>query len=229
MAGVMICWGSGFFGLFNALYTLYWPLPVSFDRVPLFGSIFFMIGAAVIMVNILLFSFNMFATVLSSSSPKTYNFGQFLRSAFGIPRSMKLARASEDKNAPNLDYNGMPVFIVAVARGSVDTVINAIVLLSPGVLILVYGLFALAGSPLDPGAIDALVYKNWYWWGLDMVADGNALMYTAGVWYLLDPDPDRPQVVRREVSLKPSSWSTCWSPWGSGATTCWAIRPSRCG
>ena len=24
--GVMTCWASGFFGLFNALYTLYWPL-----------------------------------------------------------------------------------------------------------------------------------------------------------------------------------------------------------
>jgi cytochrome c oxidase subunit 1 len=186
VAGIMICWSSGFFGLFNALYTLYWPLPVAFDRVPLFGSIFFMVGAAVIMVNILLFSYNMFATVLSSSSPKKYNIGQFLRSAFGIPRLMRwLGR--EDKNAPNLDYNGLPVFIVAVARGSVDTVINAIVLLTAGVLILVYGLFALAGSPLDPGAVNALVYKNVYWWGLDMVADGNALMYTAGVWYLLIP------------------------------------------
>ncbi|MGC9334036.1 MAG: cbb3-type cytochrome c oxidase subunit I, partial [Anaerolineae bacterium] len=28
IAGVMICWGAGFFGLFNSLYTLYWPLPV---------------------------------------------------------------------------------------------------------------------------------------------------------------------------------------------------------
>ena len=36
----------------------------------LFGSIFFMVGAAVIMVNILLFSFNMFATVLSSDRPE---------------------------------------------------------------------------------------------------------------------------------------------------------------
>jgi len=138
------------------------------------------------MINILIFSFNIFMTVLSSTSGKKYNFGQFLRSAFGIPRLMKWL-GKEDKNAPNMDYNGMPVFIVAVARGSVDTVINAIVLLGAGVLILVYGLFALAGSPLDPMAVNPLVYKNIYWWGLDMVADGNALMYTAGVWYLLIP------------------------------------------
>jgi cytochrome c oxidase subunit 1 len=186
IVGVMICWGAGFFGTFNALYTLYWPLPVTFDRVPVWGSIFFMVGAAIIMVNILIFAFNIFKTVLSRSDSRPYSFFQFLRAAFGIPRLMKLL-GREDKNAPNLDYNGLPVFIVAVGRGSIDTVINAFVLLTAGVLILVYGLFALFGSPLNPGAIDALVYKNWYWWGLDMVADGNALIYTAGVWYLLIP------------------------------------------
>jgi cytochrome c oxidase subunit 1 len=186
IVGVMICWGAGFFGLFNALYTLYWPLPVSYDRVPIWGSVFFMLGAALIMVNILLFSFNLFSTVLSKNDSRSYSVWQFLRSAFGIPRLMKLL-GREDKTAPNLDYNGMPVFIVAVGRGSIDTVINAFVLLTAGALILVYGLFALFGSPLNPGAVDALIYKNWYWWGLDMVADGNARIYTAGVWYLLIP------------------------------------------
>jgi cytochrome c oxidase subunit 1 len=186
IVGVMICWGAGFFGTFNALYTLYWPLPVTFDRVPVWGSIFFMVGAAIIMVNILIFAYNIFKTVLSRSDARPYSFFQFLRAAFGIPRLLKLL-GKEDKNAPNLDYNGLPVFIVAVGRGSIDTVINAFVLLTAGALILVYGLFALFGSPLNPGAIDALVFKNWYWWGLDMVADGNALIYTAGVWYLLIP------------------------------------------
>ncbi len=184
--GVMVCWAAGFFGLFNAMYTLYWPLPVAFDRVPVLGSIFFMLGAAAIMVNILLFSYNIFKTVLSKNGEGSYTVGQFLRAAFGIPRLMKLF-GKEDKTAVNLDYNGLPPFIVAVARGSIDTVINAIVLLTAGVLILVYGLFALFGNPLNPLAVDALIYKNIYWWGLDMVADGNALIYTAGVWYLLVP------------------------------------------
>jgi len=184
--GVMVCWAAGFFGLFNAMYTLYWPLPVAFDRVPVVGSIFFMLGAAAIMVNILLFSYNIFKTVLSKNGEGSYTMGQFLRAAFGIPRLMKLF-GKEDKTAVNLDYNGLPPFIVAVARGSIDTVINAIVLLTAGVLILVYGLFALFGNPLNPLAVDALIYKNIYWWGLDMVADGNALIYTAGVWYLLVP------------------------------------------
>jgi len=184
--GVMICWAAGFFGMFNALYTLYWPLPVSYDRVPLLSSIAFMIGAAIIMVNILLFAFNLFSTVLSKNNPHSYSFWGFLRSAFGIKRLLKWL-GKEDKGAPNLDHDGLPVFLVAVGRGSIDTVINAFVLLTAGVLILVYGLAALFNSPLDPLAVNALVYKNWFWWGLDMVADGNVLIYTAGIWYLLIP------------------------------------------
>jgi cytochrome c oxidase subunit I len=184
--GVLICWAAGFFGMFSALYTLYWPLPVAFDRIPLLGSIFFMVGAAIIMVNILLFAYNLFSTVLSKDNPQKYSIWGFLRSAFGISRLMRLF-GKEDKGAPNLDYNGLPVFLVAVGRGSIDTVINAFVLLTAGVLILVYGLAALFQAPLDSLAVNALVYKNWYWWGLDMVADGNVLIYTAGIWYLLIP------------------------------------------
>ncbi len=184
--GVLTCWSSGFFGLFNSLYTLYWPLPVSYDRVPLVSSIFFAIGAAIIMVNILIFSYNTFSTVLSKSNPGNYTPWQFLRAAFGIPRLMRLF-GKEDKTAVPLDYDGLPVFIVAVARGSIDTVINAVVLLTAGALILIYGLAALFKISLNPMAVDALIYKNWFWWGLDMVADGNVLMYTAGVWYLLIP------------------------------------------
>jgi len=185
--GVMICWSAGFFGLFNSLYTLYWPLPVAYDRVPLAGSFFFGVGLMLIMTNVLLFAFNIFSTVLSKSNPHQYSFGQFLRSAFGINRLMRaLGKKPKDEFEPV--YNELPVFIVAVGRGSIDTVINAIVILSAGMLIVVYGLPAMiAGISLNPHAIDALIYKNWFWWGLDMVADGNVLMYTAGVWYLLVP------------------------------------------
>ncbi|MEW6232572.1 MAG: cbb3-type cytochrome c oxidase subunit I [Chloroflexota bacterium] len=186
IVSVFVAWGAGFFLLFNSLYTLYWPLPVSYDRVPLAGSIVFAIGAAGIMINILLFSYNIFSTVLSKGNPHPYSFGQFLRSAFGISRLLKWLDRKKDDD-PEPDPAELPVFIVAVARGSVDTVINAVVLLTAGALILVYGLAALFKAPLDPGAVNALVYKNWYWWGLDMVADGNVLIYTAGVWYLLVP------------------------------------------
>ncbi len=60
------------------------PSPSPLTGVPLVGTIPFTIGAAVIMVNILLFSFNTFSTVLSRSNPGSYTFGQFLRAALGI-------------------------------------------------------------------------------------------------------------------------------------------------
>ena len=187
IAGVLICWGAGFFGLFNSLYTLYWPLPVAYDRVPVVGSVAFGLGLVLIEVNVLLFAFNLFSTVLSRSDSRPYGVGRFLAAAFGIPRLLRWLGLRRHGPAEP-DYEELPVFIVAVGRGSIDTVINAIVILSAGVLLLTYGLPALlAGIRLNPGAVDPLLYKNWFWWGLDMVADGNVLMYTAGTWYLLVP------------------------------------------
>jgi cytochrome c oxidase subunit 1 len=44
---------------------------------------------------------------------------------------------------------------------------------------------ALVGHDFQHSSIDALLYKNWYWWGLDLVADGLVLIFVAGTWYLL--------------------------------------------
>ena len=54
-----------------------------------------------------------------------------------------------------------------------------------GVLVLVFLLAGLGGVHLDVSSVDALLYKNWFWWGLDLVADGLVLIYVAGSWYLL--------------------------------------------
>jgi cytochrome c oxidase subunit 1 len=43
----------------------------------------------------------------------------------------------------------------------------------------------LFGHDLKHSAVDALLYKNWFWWGLDLVADGLVLIFVAGTWYLL--------------------------------------------
>ncbi len=50
---------------------------------------------------------------------------------------------------------------------------------------LVYLIFDAVGSPLNVASINALLYKNFFWWGLDLVADGLVLIYVAGSWYLL--------------------------------------------
>jgi cytochrome c oxidase subunit I len=43
----------------------------------------------------------------------------------------------------------------------------------------------LFGTSLRNTAVDALLYKNWFWWGLDLIADGLVLVFVAGTWYLL--------------------------------------------
>lgn len=183
--GVLIAWIAGFSLLFNSLYTLYWPLPVSYDRVSLIGSVVFGLGLVIIEANVLLFGFNLISTIVANGVSEWRGFVNYLSAAFGIPQ---LVRWITRKNGPPAQAEQPPVFVVAVARGSIDTAINAIVILSAGALLLIYGLpTLLAGVRLDPGAIDPLLYKNWFWWGLDMVADGNVLMYTAGTWYLLVP------------------------------------------
>jgi cytochrome c oxidase subunit 1 len=63
--------------------------------------------------------------------------------------------------------------------------LNSGIILFTGVLILVYMVAALLGHDLKNTAIDALLYKNWYWWGLDLIADGLVLIFVAGTWYLL--------------------------------------------
>lgn len=186
IVGVLIAWGAGFFMLFNGLYTLYWPLPVAYERVPLIGSIVFGLGLVIIEANVLLFVYNLFGTVLSRQAPESGGALRSLLATIGVPRFKKSqTRAKGEAGSPAEE---LPVFIVAVGRGSIDTMINAVVILSAGALLLIYGLpYLLAGLKLDPMAIDPLIYKNWFWWGLDMIADGNVLMYTAGTWYLLVP------------------------------------------
>ena len=80
----------------------------------------------------------------------------------------------------------VPLPIAAIARGTIDVGLNAIVISSAGVLILIYlvanGLFSM---DMQGSWVDALLYKNIFWWGLDLVADGLVLVFVAGTWYLL--------------------------------------------
>ena len=75
--------------------------------------------------------------------------------------------------------------VAAIARGTVDTALNAGIILFTGVLILVYLIAHQIGFDLKNSAVDALLYKNWFWWGLDLIADGLVLIFVAGTWYLL--------------------------------------------
>ncbi len=183
--GTLLAWLAGFLFHYAPLYTLYWPLPVDFEQFKPLGSILFVLGVAGIMIGTILFIFNIFATVFYTEEGREKRAVKpLLLSAFGVDGMLNLWRKARGRE-PYTKNPAVSTPIVAIFRGSVDTLADALVILSVGVLLLVYIFKHLSGAPLNPASVDALLYKNWFWWGLDLIADGLVLIYVAGAWYLL--------------------------------------------
>lgn len=178
-AGTLIFWGSGFLTHYAPLYTLYWPLPADFTQFSVLGGTFFILGIAVVMLGSAFFVINVFKTI--TYTPEGWEkqpAGALLGSALGWSGFRNLFRRRKGEHL-------VPLPVAAIARGSVDMALNTTVILFTGVLILVYMVAALGGVSLAHTAVDALLYKNWFWWGLDLIADGLVLIFVAGTWYLL--------------------------------------------
>ena len=177
--GTFMFWFSGFITHYAPLYTLYWPLPVDFSQFSILGGIFFILGIALVMAGTVFFVINIFATITYTPKgwPKQPS-AALIGSALGYSGLKNLFSKNKKEHLVSLP-------VAAIARGTVDVALNAGIILFTGVLILIYMLFALFGSNLKDTAIDALLYKNWFWWGLDLVADGLVLIFVAGTWYLL--------------------------------------------
>ncbi len=177
--GTFMFWFSGFLTHYAPLYTLYWPLPVDFTQFSVVGGIFFILGIALVMLGTVFFVINIFATI--TYTPEGWDkqpSGALIASALGVSGLKNLFSKNKKEHLVSLP-------VAAIARGTVDVALNAGIILFTGVLILVYMVFNLFGLSLKDTAIDALLYKNWFWWGLDLVADGLVLIFVAGTWYLL--------------------------------------------
>jgi len=183
--GVLLSWLAGFLLSYAPMYTLYWPLPVDFDQFSPVGGLIFILGIALIMVGTLFFIYNIFATVFYTEEGQDRRpVKPLLLSAFGIDGILNLWRKATGRE-PYSKEPAVSLPIAAIFRGSIDTLVDALVILSVGVLILVYIFAYMFEAPLDVASVDALIYKNWFWWGLDLIADGLVLIYVAGAWYLL--------------------------------------------
>jgi cytochrome c oxidase subunit 1 len=177
--GTLIFWSSGFITHYAPLYTLYWPLPADFTQFSIIGGIFFITGIALVMLGTVFFVINIYKTITFTpegweQQPKA----ALLKSALGITAVANLFRSKKKEQLVSLP-------VAAIAQGTVDVAFNAAIILFTGVLILVYMVAALIGIDLKSTAVDALLYKNWFWWGLDLIADGLVLIFVAGTWYLL--------------------------------------------
>jgi len=157
--GTFVFWFSGFVSHYSPLYTLYWPLPADFSQFSVVGGIFFILGIALVMVGTAFFVINVFKTITYTPAgwPQQPG-GKLIKSALGLTG---LKNLFSKKKADHL----VSLPVAAIARGTVDTALNATVILFTGVLILVYMVGSLLGFDLKHSAIDALLYKNWFWWG----------------------------------------------------------------
>jgi len=179
--GTITFWLAGFITHYAPLYTLYWPLPVDFNQFSPIGGTFFILGIALVMLGTVFFVINIFKTIVYTPDGFEKQNGQALiRSALGFTGFANLFRKKANRKEHIVS---LPV--AAIARGTVDVALNAGIILFTGVLILVYMIAHLMGFDLKDTAIDALLYKNWFWWGLDLIADGLVLIFVAGTWYLL--------------------------------------------
>ncbi len=179
--GTLVFWGAAFISHYAPLYTLYWPLPADFSQFSPVGGAVFILGIALVMVGTLLFVLNIFMTIAyTPEGAEKVNPKAMLASATGFSWKESIFR-KKSKRREHL----VSLPVAAIARGTVDTALNALILTFTGVLILVYMVAEIFGHSLKDTAIDALLYKNWYWWGLDLIADGLVLIFVAGTWYLL--------------------------------------------
>jgi len=183
--GTATAWIAAFVWQYAPLYTLYWPLPADTKQFSVVGGIVFIVGVALIMVGTLLFIYNIYATIFARVGiHKNKTTKELLISGFGIDGMLNLINKLRGK-PPYSKEPALALPVVAIFRGTVDTFLDAIVILGAGILVLVYLIFDASGHPLNVASVDALLYKNYFWWGLDLVADGLVLIYVAGSWYLL--------------------------------------------
>ncbi|MCL2659146.1 MAG: cbb3-type cytochrome c oxidase subunit I, partial [Acidobacteriaceae bacterium] len=182
--GVFTFWFDGFLTHYAPGYTLYWPLPADFKQFnPVSGAVF-IAGIALVMVGTGLYVLNIFKTICYTPKGWTpQGSGRMLGDALGLTTLKLFFQGKLSRKQAQEHPVSLPV--AAIARGSVDVLFNVGIILFTGVLILVYMIAEIMGHSLKTTAIDALLYKNWYWWGLDLVADGLVLVFVAGTWYLL--------------------------------------------
>lgn len=177
--GTLIFWLSGFISHYAPLYTLYWPLPVDFTQFSVWGGIFFIVGIALVMLGAVFFVINIFKTIMYTPEGwEKQPSRALLASAIGVSGFKNLFKKRKEEHLVSLP-------VAAIARGTVDVALNSGIILFTGVLILVYMVGAVLGFDLKETSVDALLYKNWFWWGLDLIADGLVLIFVAGTWYLL--------------------------------------------
>jgi len=177
--GTFIMWLAGFLFAYAPFHTLYWPLPADFSRFAVIGELFYVVGITLIMIGTFLYSYNIFKTIMYTpegwdKQPAT----ELFKSAIGFTGLSNFFKKKETEHLVDLP-------VAAISRGTIDVGLNAVLIVAAGVLLLIFLFAAAFGFNLDPSWVNALLYKNIFWWGLGLIADGLVLIFVVGAWYLL--------------------------------------------
>ncbi len=177
--GTLIMWLAGFLFSYAPLYTLYWPLPADFAQFSIIGGITYVVGVALIMVGTFLYTYNIFKTIMYT--PEGWDQQpsmELFKSAIGFTGLINFFKKKKTEHLVDLP-------VAAISRGTIDVGLNAVIIMAAGILLLIYMIGTAFGFNLEHTWVDALLYKNIFWWGLDLIADGLVLIFVAGTWYLL--------------------------------------------
>jgi cytochrome c oxidase subunit 1 len=177
--GTFIMWLAGFLFSYAPLDTLYWPLPADFSQFAIIGELFYVVGIALIMVGTFLYSYNIFKTIMYT--PEGWDKQpsmELFKSAIGFTGLTNFFKKKKTEHLVDLP-------VAAISRGTIDVGLNAVVIMAAGVLLLIFLFGAAFGFNLETPWVDALLYKNIFRRGLDLVADGLVVIFVVPTWYLL--------------------------------------------
>ena len=162
--GTALSWIAAFAWNYAPLYTLYWPLPADTEQFKTIGGIVFILGVALIMLGTFGFIYNIYATIFARvGAHQNKTMKELLISGFGIDGILNLWYKLTGRQ-PYTKEPALSLPVVAIFRGTVDTFLDALIILGAGILVLVYLFADLGGFNLDVKSVDALLYKNWFWW-----------------------------------------------------------------
>ncbi len=131
------------------------------------------------MVGTFLYSYNIFRTIMYT--PEGWDKQpsmELFKSAIGFTGLTNFFKKKKTEHLVDLP-------VAAISIGTIVIGLNAVVIMAAGVLLLIFLFGAAFGFNLETTWVDALLYKNIFWWGLDLIADGLVLIFVVGTWYLL--------------------------------------------
>ena len=131
------------------------------------------------MAGTLLYSYNIFKTIMYT--PEGWDKQpsmELFKSAIGFTGLTNFFKKKKSEHLVDLP-------VAAISRGTIDVGLSAVVIMAAGLVLLIFLFGAAFGFNPETTWVDALLYKNTFRWGLDLIAYDLVLIFVVGTWFLL--------------------------------------------